>query len=127
MNESRSDKKYPNKKYYIDGFQAHQGKRVCGFFFGDYFSTLKMNEPDWRFDITLKRTIPLTLPIDIKQETVERILKLSQQGIFSKQICDVIRKETSISKQTPISEFLNIQDFRDYWGPKWKLFYEEEA
>lgn len=122
-----SDQARPNKKYYIDGFQNHQARKLCGYVFGDYFSTIKLNQPSWCFDVTVKRAIPLTIPIDLKPEIIERVLKLSQQGIFSKQICDVIRKETSVSKQTPITEFINIPDFKDYWGPRWKLFYEDPS
>jgi len=76
------------KKYYISGFQKHQAKRVCEYFFGDYFVSIKLNEKDTRFDIKLKKTLLIG------------------------------------GKDMKIQDYLNIDDFKSFWGPQWRLVFE---
>jgi len=81
------EKKYDHT-YYVSGFQVHQAKRVCEFFFGDYFVGIKLNQHEKTFEIKLKKTLMLN------------------------------------SKDTPVGEFLDLADFKSYWGSQWKLIYE---
>lgn len=77
-----------SKIYFVDGFQAHQAKRVCEFFFGDYFIKIKLIQEKREFHVTLKKTVTIS------------------------------------GKEVPVSEFLDLEDFKSYWGAQWKLFYE---
>ena len=76
------------KKYYISGYQLNQARRVCEFFFGDYFINIKLNQKEQRFDIKLKKTLNIG------------------------------------GKDVPVGEFLDLVDFKEYWGPQWRLVYE---
>lgn len=84
-----SESKYP-KKYFIAGFQVHQAKKVCLYFFGDYFVSIRMNTKEHCFDIKLKKSLKI-------------------KGV-----------------DTPVTELLDVNDFKSYWGPAWRLLYEVE-
>lgn len=115
-----------HKKYSISGFQISQARRVCEFFFGDFFVNAKLDRENLRFDIQLHKEININHSITVKPETVERIIALHKLGINPQEISSTIKKESTFNKLTPVQEYIDLWDFHNYWGPQWRLCYEVE-
>lgn len=45
--------------YYVSGFQVHQARKVCEFFFGDYFVDIELIKKERVFHITIKKTLSI--------------------------------------------------------------------
>lgn len=79
--------------YYINGFLPNQAKKVCMFFFADFFVSIKMDPKERCFNIKLKRSL-------------------------------FIKDKNGVEGEVKIEEVLDIKDFKEFWGPQWKLLYE---
>lgn len=110
----------------ISGFYRHQAKRVCSFFFGSFFSRIDVDGINKVFNIRIHKTIKVAIQYEIKNEILARILELAKQGKPQEEIKATVEKENSFTDKANVEDFLDIKDFKDYWGPQWKLIYESK-
>lgn len=116
--------KHPNPC--INGFYKQHAKKLCQFLFGDFFSRIDVDPHNLVFNIRVHKEIYLPIKYEIKKEILSRIVELSKEGKQVDEIKQIVETEQSSVNKAGVEDFIDIKDFKTFFGPQWKLIYESK-
>lgn len=130
-------KVYPRNVFYVNGFLTANARKICKFFFGDFYVGLKEDVPNRQYYIKVKKQlraengVPINIPLKFAYDSIDKSIEKNKDNEIIK-VCltqlkqDFIRKygEESMKKDVLLQEFLDVDYFKEFFGPQWNLVYE---
>lgn len=130
-----------NKKretvFYISGFVFANAKKISKFFFGDFFVGIDKDRKNREWHIRVKKKIKIqagisiNIPLKFAYDSIDASIEKNKDNEIIKTCLtqlkqDFIRKygEEAIKKEVFLSEFLDVEYFKEFFGPAWIVVYD---